>query len=235
MLYTCMFLMYCRLQKLSRYCWFAENLYSCVPSVLKNPVGTSTFLDDERMRTYPFSECSGMYNVANQFPGIPMPLDAARVYDPRYLGGHTMGQNGYYSPGLTQTKSNGQNGHHNQGFTPKRSNVRNGYCNQGSKRNANYVPSMTCLTNPLDIVSTAMMKEGSMCLQNLLLEGNQEHKTAILMGVLDHIYQLLMDQYGHHMIDKLVESCGEYELQKILEKLTAEPDLLVTAACSREG
>ncbi|KAL8091171.1 putative pumilio homolog 20 isoform X2 [Apium graveolens] len=212
----------------------AENLYSCVPSVLKNPVGTSTFLDDERMRTSPFSECSGMNNVANQYSGIPVPCDAARAYDPRYLGGYSTSQNGYCSPGLSQTRSNGQNGYHDQGFTQKKSNVGNGYCNQGS-RNANYVPSMACLANPLYIVSTAMMKEGSMCLQNLLLDGNQEHKTAILVGVLDHIYQLIMDQYGHHMIDKLIESCGEYELQQILEKLAAEPDLLVTAACSKEG
>ncbi|KAK1381895.1 PUM-HD domain-containing protein [Heracleum sosnowskyi] len=161
-----------------------ENLFSRVPSV-RNSVGTSTYLEDERMRTNPVYECSGMYNVANQFPGIPMQRDAASAYDPWDLSGYTTSRNGYYGPGLTQTRSNGQNRYHNQ--------------------------------------------------ENLLLGGNQEHKTTILKGALDHIYQLLMDQYGHHMIDKLVESSGEYELQKILEKLAAEPDLLVTAACSKEG
>ncbi|WOG86214.1 hypothetical protein DCAR_0205415 [Daucus carota subsp. sativus] len=167
-----------------------------------------------------------------------MPYDAARAYEPSYSGGYTLNPNGYYGQGLTQTWSNGQNGYYDRGFTRKRSNVLHGYCRQGStgtRSNTNLIKSMACLANPLEIVSTAMTREGSLCLQNLLLEGNQEIKTTILEGVLDHIHQLLMHQYGHHMIDKLVESCGDFEMQKILEKLASEPDLLVRAACCKEG
>ena len=70
------------------------------------------------------------------------------------------------------------------------------------------------------IITLAMTEGGSKYLQGLLLDKDPRIKNLIFEEVIEYIFQLLTNQYGRYLFQKLIELEDENHLCMIMEKLT---------------
>ncbi|KAK3218829.1 hypothetical protein Dsin_012799 [Dipteronia sinensis] len=86
-----------------------------------------------------------------------------------------------------------------------------------------------------DILRLGMDKSGSLSLQNALSWGNMRVTNKIFEAVVVHVFDLINNQYGHHLYIKLIESCNGDQLQRIIVNVTAQSDLFYNASINING
>ncbi|KAK6255201.1 Pumilio RNA-binding repeat - like 5 [Theobroma cacao] len=70
------------------------------------------------------------------------------------------------------------------------------------------------------IIILAMTEGGSTYFQDLVLLKDPRITQLIFEGVIEYIFQLMTDQYGRYLFQKLIELENEIQLRMIVEKLT---------------
>ncbi|XWS13413.1 hypothetical protein CRYUN_Cryun36dG0035100 [Craigia yunnanensis] len=85
------------------------------------------------------------------------------------------------------------------------------------------------------IITLAMTEDGSKYFQDLLLLKDTRIKKLIFEGVIEYIFQLMTNQYGRYLFQKLIESEDENQLRMIMEKLTVSDGHIFYASIDRYG
>ncbi|KAL5769302.1 hypothetical protein ACOSP7_015854 [Xanthoceras sorbifolium] len=86
-----------------------------------------------------------------------------------------------------------------------------------------------------DILLLGKDNSGSMFLQRALSWKNLRVTNKIFEAVMGHVFDLITNQYGHHLFIKLIESCNEDQLQQILMKIASQCDLFCNASINKHG
>ncbi|XP_010549259.1 PREDICTED: putative pumilio homolog 13 [Tarenaya hassleriana] len=71
-----------------------------------------------------------------------------------------------------------------------------------------------------DIVRIAQHRSYSSHLRNSIKNGSRDMFNMIFDEVIPHICQLMVDPFGHNVVDELVEGCSEGQITQILDLLT---------------
>ncbi|MBA0790738.1 hypothetical protein Gohar_015369 [Gossypium harknessii] len=83
------------------------------------------------------------------------------------------------------------------------------------------------------VIDMAKTEEGSKDLQKLL--SNSKNNNMIFSWVFDFIVELMIDQSGRYLFQKLIESADETQLQMILEKLLVPHNYIYYASLLKYG
>ncbi|KAK0596730.1 hypothetical protein LWI29_018467 [Acer saccharum] len=89
--------------------------------------------------------------------------------------------------------------------------------------------------NSSDILRLGMDKSGSLSLQEALSWKNTRVTNKIFEAVMVHVFDLINNQYGHHLFIKLIESCNGDQLQRIIVNLSVQYDLFYNASINING
>ncbi|KAK4838614.1 hypothetical protein QYF36_015085 [Acer negundo] len=81
----------------------------------------------------------------------------------------------------------------------------------------------------------SLNKSGSLSLQEALSWKNRRVTKKIFEAVMVHVFDLINNQYGHHLFIKLIESCNGDQLQRIIVNLTVQSDLFYNASINING
>ncbi|CAL5344371.1 unnamed protein product [Camellia sinensis] len=169
---------------------------------------------------------SGLSDLASPYPGMG---DCGLNYDPEldypvgslvnYNEFNTTGSNGYYS-GNGCRLSNGM------ASSIGLLNQQGGYCDD-----------LICefFLQRSDVSMLARCENGSKFLQSLLQKGNPVINNTILNGVFEFLFELLTDEYGRYVFQRLIEKCDYSQLQLVVLKITLQNALLIEAAFTRNG
>ncbi|KAK9267077.1 hypothetical protein L1049_009495 [Liquidambar formosana] len=87
----------------------------------------------------------------------------------------------------------------------------------------------------VDMPSAAKTPEGSKGLQGLFSKREPEVTSMILEGVLDSVFDLIIDEYGHHLFYRLIEYCNDYQIGKIVLKIISDNRSLINASFNSNG
>lgn len=85
------------------------------------------------------------------------------------------------------------------------------------------------------IYSTAMDQNGCRFLQRKFDEGSPEDVEKIFLEIIDHIIELMTDQFGNYLVQKLLEVCTEDQRMRILHAVTKETGELVNISLNTHG
>lgn len=85
------------------------------------------------------------------------------------------------------------------------------------------------------IYSTAMDQNGCRFLQRKFDEGSPEDVEKIFLEIIDHIIELMTDQFGNYLVQKLLEVCTEDQRMRILHAVTKEAGELVNISLNTHG
>ncbi|KAJ4832735.1 hypothetical protein Tsubulata_043683 [Turnera subulata] len=92
----------------------------------------------------------------------------------------------------------------------------------------------------VDFINLATNAEGSWKLQNMLKKRCKEITSEVFNRVMDAssggillLFILMIDRYGAHVIDKLLEQCSYQQLVLIADRITLNQHLFVTLSCDR--
>ncbi|VFQ60680.1 unnamed protein product [Cuscuta campestris] len=77
------------------------------------------------------------------------------------------------------------------------------------------------------VVEAAKTMEGSMVLQRFLDEGNHVLRQQIFKGILANLFEVMTNEFAHHLFRKLLEDCESRELQTIVFTLCSHDHLFV--------
>ncbi|XP_006663548.1 pumilio homolog 12-like [Oryza brachyantha] len=78
-------------------------------------------------------------------------------------------------------------------------------------------------------------QNGCRFLQKVFTEGTKEDVEKIISEIIDHITELMMDQFGNYMVQKLLEECSDDQRKHIICEITRVPGDLITVACNMHG
>ncbi|KAG2299885.1 hypothetical protein Bca52824_036357 [Brassica carinata] len=140
------------------------------------------------------------------------------------------------------------NNNHIGGFTENNTSRQN----RGSRifqspLSAMSVGSATCMKEALcpDLASVlgtygsvylmAKNQMGCRFLQKLMEEGSSLDAMIIFRGLIDHVIELGLDQFGNFLIQKLIQVCNEQQRTQILIKLTSKSGLLIRISLHNYG
>ncbi|XP_022734358.1 putative pumilio homolog 8, chloroplastic [Durio zibethinus] len=84
------------------------------------------------------------------------------------------------------------------------------------------------------IITLAMTEDGSKYLQDLLLKDSSIRK-LIFEGVIEYIFQLMTNQYGRYLFQKLIELEDQNQLGMIMEKLASSCGAIFDASIDKYG
>ncbi|GAB2222594.1 hypothetical protein Drorol1_Dr00016713 [Drosera rotundifolia] len=76
---------------------------------------------------------------------------------------------------------------------------------------------------------------GCKYLRNKLTEGNPEDISKILDGIISNITDLVIDPFGHHVIEKLLGMCTDDQGLRIICALAMDPGQLIRTSCNENG
>ncbi|KAK4762397.1 hypothetical protein SAY86_008165 [Trapa natans] len=85
------------------------------------------------------------------------------------------------------------------------------------------------------IYRLATDQNGCRYLQRKFLEGGPHEVAIIFKEILKHISDLMTDQFGNYVVQKLLQVCDENQLSQILQKITQRPGNLIRVSCDLRG
>nr|GLL37681.1 putative pumilio homolog 19 isoform X1 [Ipomoea trifida] len=86
-------------------------------------------------------------------------------------------------------------------------------------------------------VETATTRDGSLSWQKILKEGDPVVRQEILDSIIGNgiIFEVMGNEYGHHLFQRLLDFCGSTQLQSIVYTLASREDLFIDVALHRHG
>lgn len=97
--------------------------------------------------------------------------------------------------------------------------------NEGFVHNLALPPSLENARG--SIVSLAKDRVSCQQLQKIIAEGSRERIDMIFKDVIFHICDLMVDPFGHHVVQKLIEKCSTEQITQILDMVTQHQFLFV--------
>ncbi|RAL52771.1 hypothetical protein DM860_007539 [Cuscuta australis] len=85
------------------------------------------------------------------------------------------------------------------------------------------------------VVEAAKTMEGSMVLQRFLDEGNHVLRQQIFKGILGNLFEVMTNEFAHHLFRKLLEDCESREVQTIVFTLCSHDHLFVEISLQKYG
>ncbi|VFQ84827.1 unnamed protein product [Cuscuta campestris] len=102
-----------------------------------------------------------------------------------------------------------------------------------------YSPNIWARNNPPAaptlVVEAAKTMEGSMVLQRFLDEGNHVLRQQIFKGILGNLFEVMTNEFAHHLFRKLLEDCESREVQTIVFTLCSHDHLFVEISLQKYG
>ncbi|KAJ7959022.1 putative Pumilio 7 [Quillaja saponaria] len=86
-----------------------------------------------------------------------------------------------------------------------------------------------------DIYTMAKDHHGCRFLQRILDEGTRQDIQIIIEGIMDHVLELMMDQFGNYLVQKLLNICSEEQRRRIVFMVTKESGQLVKISLNAHG
>ncbi|CAH2034083.1 unnamed protein product [Thlaspi arvense] len=93
-----------------------------------------------------------------------------------------------------------------------------------------YVPRMGTNHDPSTLsyprattLSRAKDREESKQLQNMFAEGSRETIDKIFDDLISHVCELMIDPFGHQVLQKLLEKCNEEQITRVLDTVIQQP------------
>jgi hypothetical protein len=77
--------------------------------------------------------------------------------------------------------------------------------------------------------------KGSRFLQRIFDTGAPEYVTKVFYEIIGHIGELMVDPFGNHLVQKLLEECNNHQKLHITDKITKRPGLLIEVSCNKYG
>lgn len=78
-------------------------------------------------------------------------------------------------------------------------------------------------------------QHGSRLLQRKLAEGNPIEINMIFLELIDHVVELMTDQFGNYVIQMLFEVCNNHQQMQILHAISRKPGEIVRISCDMHG
>ncbi|KAK9128439.1 hypothetical protein Syun_017236 [Stephania yunnanensis] len=78
-------------------------------------------------------------------------------------------------------------------------------------------------------------QHGCRFLQRKFSEGNVEDIFRIFAEIIDHIVELMTDNFGNYLVQKLLEVCSDDQRMQVLQEVTRKPGELVRISCDSFG
>lgn len=91
------------------------------------------------------------------------------------------------------------------------------------------------LKSESNVACLATCQGGSLTLQNLLASNHLLITRYIFYGVLEFLFVVMTDQYGHYLFEKLVQSCDACALFLIVTKITWDSSLFIQTSLNKNG
>ncbi|PON81884.1 Coatomer beta subunit [Trema orientale] len=85
------------------------------------------------------------------------------------------------------------------------------------------------------IGSIAKDQHGCRFLQTMLLEGTPDDVQTIFNEIIEHVVELMMNQFGNYLMQKLLDVCNEEQRMQILVMVAAQPGELVKISMDSHG
>ncbi|PON63845.1 Coatomer beta subunit [Parasponia andersonii] len=85
------------------------------------------------------------------------------------------------------------------------------------------------------IGSIAKDQHGCRFLQTMLLEGTPDDVQTIYNEIIEHVVELMMNQFGNYLMQKLLDVCNEEQRKQILVMVAAQPGELVKISMDSHG
>ncbi|KAG6484716.1 uncharacterized protein LOC122008555 [Zingiber officinale] len=72
-------------------------------------------------------------------------------------------------------------------------------------------------------------------LQSMFDKGKQEDFDKIFLAVIDHVVELMTDQFGNYFLQKLVEVCKQHQITHLIFKISLSDGELLRISCNQHG
>ena len=115
----------------------------------------------------------------------------------------------------------------------------------GSHENSRNCSVFSSFSLPLEYNSLAEVQgymgmiakdqNGCRFLQKMLLEGTPEDVQTIFDEITEHVVELMVNQFGNYLMQKMLEVCNEEQRMQILVMVTAQPRELVRISLNPHG
>ncbi|XP_074557600.1 uncharacterized protein LOC141813529 [Curcuma longa] len=72
-------------------------------------------------------------------------------------------------------------------------------------------------------------------LQSILDKGKRKDFDKIFLALIDHVVELMTDQFGNYFLQKLVEVCKEHQITHLIYKISLSDGELLRISCNQHG